>query len=50
MVEKCISLGYYAANSGNCNYHYSLRNNPDERSLGGGRLNTRQNDSWKIRE
>lgn len=33
MVENCGLKGYYAASSGNCNYHCSLRNNPDERSL-----------------
>jgi hypothetical protein len=33
MVENCGLLGYYAASSGNCNYHYSMRNNPDERIL-----------------
>jgi len=27
MVENCDLLGYYAASSGKCNYHYSLRNN-----------------------
>jgi len=41
--ENCILLGYYAASSGNSytigcpetlvrNYHYPLRNNPEERS------------------
>jgi len=33
MVENCDLLGYYAASSGNCNYHYSLPNNPNEPSL-----------------
>ena len=37
--EKCVLLGHYAAISGNFlpivvpNYHYSLRNNPEERSF-----------------
>ena len=55
-TKNCALLGYYAASSGNflpidCpekktsvrNYHYSLRNNPEERSshlLRGGRLNS----------
>jgi hypothetical protein len=33
-IENCTLLGYYAAINGNLiiNYHYSLRNNPEERS------------------
>jgi hypothetical protein len=36
VAENCILLGYYAGSSGNFlptrNCHYSLRNNPEERS------------------
>jgi hypothetical protein len=29
---SCVLLGCYAAGTGNCNYHYLSRNNPEERS------------------
>jgi hypothetical protein len=32
VAEKFALLGYYEASSGNFHYHYSPRNNPNERS------------------
>jgi hypothetical protein len=31
-ADNCVVLDYYAASSGNIFYHYSLHNNPEERS------------------
>jgi hypothetical protein len=52
VAVECVLLGYYAASSGNYsetsvrNYHYSLRNNPEERSSQGQIPSVRAADHW----